>query len=306
MSQAPSSILMVGPNHFGYNQETAQSNVFQKKILICDNHNITKDAIREFENFVNLLRKHQIDVRVFDPPKDKQAPDAVFPNNWISFHEDGTVILYPMLTKNRRIERRPEIVDELSNDFLVNEIIDLTSEEQNGKILEGTGSIVFDHINKIAYANESARTNKNLFYDVCLQLGYEGVFFKAVDEQGADIYHTNVLLTIGDGFAVICKECIDKADVSTVINSLQASRLEVLEISYDQMHHFVGNMIQVQSKGGKNYLVMSDSALKYLYEDQIDILSKYGDFIHVDVKTIESIGGGSARCMIAGIHLKRK
>jgi hypothetical protein len=306
MIQAPSSVIMVKPDQFGYNNETAQSNAFQKELLICDYHKITQNAIREFEGFVDLLRAHQINVYVFDSPKEKQAPDAVFPNNWISFHEDGTVILYSMLAENRRVERRAEIVDELCNVFSVNQLIDLSPEEENGRILEGTGSIIFDHINKIAYANESARTNESLFYEVCQKLGYEGVFFKAADEQGIDIYHTNVLMTIGDGFAVICKESIAKDDISTVINKLQTSGLEIIDISYDQMNHFAGNMIQLQNNKGKNFLVMSDSAFLSLRNDQKIRLSEYVEFIHADIKTIESIGGGSARCMIAGIHLPKK
>lgn len=306
MNQAPSSIFMVRPNNFGYNHETAKSNTFQKEVLICDNHNITKNARREFEDFVDILRKHGIEVLVFDSPLGKNAPDAVFPNNWVSFHEDGTVILYPMLTENRRIERRKEVIDEIGKYFQIHRIIDLSPEERNGKILEGTGSIVFDHINRVAYANESARTNKNLFYDVCLRLGYEGVFFKAVDEQGKDIYHTNVLMTIGDGFAVICTECIDKADVVSVTNTMHAGGLELVEISYKQLNYFAGNMIQLKNNMGKNFLVISDSAYKSLHVDQIDLFSKYVEIIHADIETIESVGGGSVRCMIAGIHLQPK
>ncbi|MCK5103385.1 MAG: amidinotransferase [Cyclobacteriaceae bacterium] len=297
---------MVRPDQFGYNTETAKSNTFQKKRLICENHNCRKEALAEFESFVELLRKHQIEVLVFNSPAEKEAPDAVFPNNWISFHEDGKVILYPMLTKNRRIERRTEIVDELGKSFEIKKIIDLSSEELKGRILEGTGSIVFDHINKFAYANESARTNKHLFYDVCQLLGYQGIFFKAVDENGMDIYHTNVLMTIGEGYAVVCKEAIDEPDRGFVINNLQASGLEVIEISFDQMNHFAGNMIQLKSKDGKNYLVMSQAAFEILTEAQLNQLSNYVEFIHSDIHTIESVGGGSARCMIAGIHLERK
>lgn len=306
MKQTPSSIFMVRPDHFGYNKETAPSNAFQNDILLCDHHKITQDAIKEFEGFVELLKEHQIDVYIFDAPKEQHAPDAVFTNNWISCHENGKVILYPMLTENRRIERRIEIVDELSKDFYVDEIIDLSQEELDGRILEGTGSIIFDHINKVAYANVSARTNRNLFYDVCQELDYEGVFFKAVDEGGTDIYHTNVLMTIGNGFVVLCKESIDKEDVGMVINSLQAGGLEIIDITYDQMNHFAGNMMQLQNKFGQDYLVMSDAAFTSLREDQKQCLAKYVDFIHADIGIIETVGGGSARCMIAGIHLNRK
>lgn len=305
MNQTPSTIFMVRPDHFGFNPETAKSNAFQRKALICEDNNIRQHALDEFEAFVALLKKHHIEVLVFDSPQ-KQAPDAVFPNNWISFHEDGKVILYPMLTKNRRIERRPELVDIIGEKYHVEQLIDLSSEEQEGRILEGTGSIVFDHINKFAYANESERTNKNLFYDVCQMLGYEGIFFTAVDENGFDIYHTNVLMTIGEGFAIICKEAIDKADVSNVINNLLAGGLELIEISYNQMNHFAGNMIQLKSTDNKNWLVLSEIAYNILDESQKKRLSNYTGFIYSDIHTIESIGGGSARCMIAGIHLTRK
>ncbi len=305
MNQSPSAVFMVRPDHFGFNHETAKSNTFQRETLICENNNIRHQALEEFESFVALLKKRNIEVLVFDSPQ-KQAPDAVFPNNWISFHEDGKVILYPMLTENRRIERRSELVDIIGKKYHVEHLINLSSEEQEGRILEGTGSIVFDHINKFAYANESERTNKNLFHDVCEMLGYEGIFFTAVDENGFDIYHTNVLMTIGEGFAIICKEAIDKADVSNVINNLQAGGLEVIEISYHQMNHFAGNMIQLKSTDNKNWLVLSETAYNILDESQKKRLSNYTGFIYSDIHTIESIGGGSARCMIAGIHLKRK
>jgi hypothetical protein len=305
MNQAPSAIFMVRPDHFAFNPETARSNAFQNKTLICENNNIRQHALEEFHAFVALLKKHNIEVFVFDSPQ-VNSPDAVFPNNWISFHEDGKVILYPMLTQNRKIEMRPEIVDEIGEKFHVEQLIDLSSAAQKGKILEGTGSIVFDHINKFAYANESSRTNKNLFYDVCELLAYEGVFFKAVDLQGIDIYHTNVLMTIGEGYAIICKEAIDKSDAAHVINNLQSSGLEVIEISHDQMNHFAGNMIQLKSKDDKKWLVMSETAHNILDDSQKHRLSNYTGFIHADIHTIESIGGGSARCMIAGIRLNRK
>jgi len=305
MSQSPSSVFMVRPDHFGFNTETAKSNAFQKEILIGENSQIRKAALAEFDAFVCKLQDHNIDVKVFDSSKNKHDPDAVFPNNWISFHEGGTVIIYPMLTKNRRVERRKEIVDELGKSFEIKRIIDLSSEELKGRILEGTGSIVFDHANKFAYANASDRTNQNLFSEVCKLLGYRGIFFKAVDESGKDIYHTNVLMTIGEEFAVICKEAIDARDRGVVVDNLKACGLEVIEISFDQMNHFAGNMIQVKSKDEKNYLVMSQTAFEILTETQKEQLSKYADFIHSDIHTIESVGGGSARCMIAGIHLNR-
>jgi hypothetical protein len=297
---------MVRPDYFGFNTETAQSNTFQKDVLICENQHVRRDAMSEFENFVETLRARDIDVLVFDSPKNTQTPDAVFPNNWISMHEDGKLILYPMLTKNRRIERNPIIVDEISKKFKVTNLIDFTREENYDRILEGTGSIVFDHVNRVAYANQSARTNRNLFYDVCSLLDYTGVFFKATDQEGLDIYHTNVLMTIGSGYAVICKEAIDKDDLGEVINNLQGSGLEVVEISYNQMNSFAGNMIELQNRKGELFLVMSQTAFQSLNELQKDQLSNYATLVYADISTIESVGGGSARCMIAGIHLSVK
>ena len=306
MSQSPFSVMMVSPDHFGFNPETAATNAFQKESLLCESHHTKEMALAEFNNLVDLLRNHGIEVLVFPSPKGSQSPDAVFPNNWISFHEDGKVIVYPLLTQNRRSERRTEIIDELKKQFFISEVIDLSGEEKEGRILEGTGSIVFDRMNMVAYANASARTNKHLFYDVSEMMGYEAIFFKATDNKGLNIYHTNVLLTIGEGFAVVCREVIDRAWAPEVINTLHGSGLEVIEITIDQMHHFAGNMIQVQNRAGKKYLVMSKAAFDILTENQKNRLSKYVDLIYSDIHTIESVGGGSARCMIAAIHLPRK
>lgn len=298
---------MVRPEHFGYNSETASSNAFQKEVLLCDTHKVRTAALGEFDAFVRKLRDAGIRVFEFGVPEgDIQAPDAVFPNNWISFHEDGTVIMYPMLTPNRRVERRQDIIDELGRHFVINKVVDLSGEEQAGRILEGTGSIVFDHVNKTAYANRSARTNKHLFYDVCARLGYKGVYFDAVDAFGQEIYHTNVLMAIGSGYAIICREAIAKDQAAGVINQLQASGLEVVEISYEQMNHFAGNMIELTNAEGARVLVMSESAHEVLTSAQKAVLSKYAQLLHADLKTIETVGGGSARCMIADIHLPTK
>ena len=297
---------MVRPEHFGYNEETAGSNAFQKKVLLCEYQSIRQCALEEFEFFVKKLEDHDIEVMVFDSPKDRMSPDAVFPNNWISLHDDGRVVLYPMLAKNRRTERRPEIIDEIGKRFVVREIIDLTHEEEQGRILEGTGSVVFDHVNRFAFANESPRTNKHLFFDLCEKLGYQGVFFHAEDEHGKDIYHTNVLMTIGTGYAVICREAIVREDRDNVLNALYGNGLKVMEISYEQMGRFAGNMIELASRSGERYLVMSKSAFEVLTGEQRAFLENFATLLHADIKNIEAVGGGSARCMIAGIHLPRK
>ncbi|MDZ7608123.1 MAG: arginine deiminase-related protein [Cyclobacteriaceae bacterium] len=306
MAQSPRAVMMVSPDHFRYNHETAYSNAFQKDSLLCEGQHVHEKAITEFNNLVNLLRGHGIQVFVFPSPKGKETPDAVFPNNWVSFHEDGKVILYPMLTPNRRLERRIEIIEELKKSFFVSDIIDLTAEEKNGRILEGTGSIVFDRQNMMAYANTSARTDKHLFYDVVESMGYEGIHFRATDENGKDIYHTNVIMTIGDGYAVVCKEAIHHDDAGEIINTLKSGALEVVEISFAQMNSFAGNMIELRNRSGEKFLLMSTQAFNSLSEEQKATLSRFGQLIHADISTIETIGGGSVRCMIAGIHLPRK
>jgi hypothetical protein len=297
---------MVRPEHFGFNPQTAASNAFQADEIVVSNSEIRKNAIAQFDAFVKNLRAHGIEVHVFHSPKHKKLPDAVFPNNWVTFHQDGTVVLYPMLAENRRLERRLDVIDKIGETFTISVVVDLSVEEVNGLILEGSGSIVFDHISKIAYANESPRTNKILFDRICNKLGYKGVFFNATDSDGIDIFHTNVMMMIGEGYCVICTQSIKETQQEQVLDSLKNSGLEVIEITREQMGDFAGNMIQLQNQNGKKYLIMSETAFLCLDNQQKEILLKYNDIIHSDVSTIELVGGGSARCMIAGIHLPRR
>lgn len=306
MKQTPSSIFMVRPEHFGFNPQTASSNSFQADEIVDSNTEIRKNAVAQFDAFVENLRSHGVNVYVFHSPKHKKLPDAVFPNNWVTFHHDGRVILYPMLAENRRLERRLDVIDEIGETFAITEVVDLSVEEVNNLILEGSGSIVFDHIHMIAYANESPRTSKLLFDRICKLLGYEGVFFKATDADGIDIFHTNVMMMIGEGYSVICTESIEKSQQAFVLNKLKNSGLQIIEITRKQMNDFAGNMIQLQNKRGEKFLVMSDTAFSSLSDDQKATLLQYNDIIHSDVSIIEHVGGGSARCMIAGIHLDRK
>lgn len=306
MKQAPSSVFMVRPEHFGYNPQTAASNAFQTDEIADKTSAFRKKAIAQFDQFVEKIRSYGITVHVFHSKKHKKLPDAVFPNNWVTFHEDGRVVLYPMLAENRRLERRLDLIDKIGESYDIRELIDLSYEELNDLFLEGSGSIVFDHINMIAYANESPRTNKLLFERICKQLGYDGVFFNAVDEDGIDIYHTNVMMMIGEGYCVICKESILKSQQEHVLSSLQNSGLEIIELSFAQIRDFAGNMIQLQNDAEEKFLVMSDTAYHSLSDKQKETLLHYNEIIHADVSTIENIGGGSARCMIAGIHLEKK
>ncbi|MCW3083058.1 MAG: Amidinotransferase [Bacteroidetes bacterium] len=294
MQQKPSNILMIRPVSFGFNKQTAESNSFQQTAEELAAEFVQQKARKEFDAFAALLQTNHIDVLIFDDTLFPETPDAIFPNNWISF-QDSNIVLYPMLAENRRLERRMDIVDHFKK--AATGIIDLRAYEQKGQFLEGTGSIVFDYENKIAYANSSPRTDKKLFDQLCKQLGYRSILFKAVDANGADIYHTNVLMCIGKHFAVICKECI-AADSETVIASLKTTGHEIIEISYVQMNSFAGNIYQLFNADGESFIVMSEQAYQSLNKAQVNQLEKYGTLLHSPLDTIEKHGGGSARCMM--------
>ena len=208
-----------------------------------------------------------------------------------------------MLAKSRRGERRQEVIDEIGKKFRINRIIDLSPEEKKGRFLEGTGSIIFDHIHRVAYANGSPRTDEGLFRELCEKLGYDAVFFRAVDESGKDIYHTNVLMTIGTGYAVVCVESVVEGDRQRVLDSFRKNGLKVMEISYEQMRGFAGNMIELENKDGEKLLTMSKTARDVLTDKQRTFLEEFARPVSFDINNIESVGGGSVRCMIAGIHL---
>lgn len=305
-SQAPASILMIRPSHFGYNPSTAGSNAFQFIDGSMPAEEISLQARKEFDNFADILKKTGIEVIIFEDRSDLILPDSVFPNNWISFHPDGTVVLYPMLADNRRLERREDILLTLQNQYLFNisRVLDYTRDENSDRYLEGTGSMVLDYVNGIAYANSSPRTEKKLFKKVCEDLGIEGILFEAYDNSGREIYHTNVMMCIGSGYVVICMEAVrESSDRSALWNSFKRSGHRVVEISYSQMECFAGNMIEVQALDGRQVLIMSDNALQSLKEDQIKALSGHAELLTAGIPIIEKYGGGSVRCMIAGIFL---
>lgn len=305
--QYTAHLLMVRPACFQFNEETALSNSFQKNINELDATQIKEKAIAEFDNYVNTLRSHGINVTVIQDTTTPAKPDAIFPNNWISMDKDGTVFLFPMLTPNRRLEVRSEIIDILKQKYCINEIKDFTFYVNENKFLEGTGSMIFDHPNKIAYACLSPRTNKKLLIEYCMLIGYKPIYFSASDEQQQLVYHTNVMLTIGDKFAVICLDSIiDKSEQNTVVRQLENDGHEIINISFAQMGFFAGNMLQVQSKDGKTFLVMSQTAFDSLTSTQIAQIEKYTSILSVQIPTIETIGGGSARCMLAEIYLPEK
>lgn len=291
---------MVRPIMFGYNEETAFSNSFQNK-ADGQPEKIQQSALLEFDSFSAKLKAAGIDVEIFEDNKEPHTPDSIFPNNWISFHENA-IVLYPMLAENRRKERRIDIISRFRNNLSL--LIDLSEKEKENVFLEGTGSIVFDYENKVAFANISPRTNKELLNFLCERIGYKTITFKALDLAGADIYHTNVLMCIGKGFTVLCKESIpDKNEKQYVIETLENTGHEIIEISYDQMNSFAGNMYQLFSSKEESFIIMSEQAFKSLRPEQIKRLEKYGTLLHSPLYTIEKHGGGSARCMMAEVRL---
>ncbi|QIL77598.1 citrulline utilization hydrolase CtlX [Hymenobacter sp. HDW8] len=303
--QSASTVFLVRPVQFGFNTETAASNHFQQTIAGLEQEAIQQQAFAEFDAAVTKLRAHGVRVLVFDDTPAPPKPDAVFPNNWLTLHPDGRVVLYPMHAPNRRAERRPDILDSLGSQFTIQEVIDLSFHEQEGRFLEGTGSIIFDHEHRVAYAGLSPRTDANLFQQVTSLLGYRPVAFRATDAQGHAIYHTNVMLCVGGKFAVICLESItDPAEQAAVSDSLVSTEHEIVAISLAQVAHFAGNMLTLQpAAAGPELLIMSQSAHDALTNDQRQILSRYCKLVPLPIPTIETIGGGSARCMLAEVFL---
>jgi hypothetical protein len=304
--QTTSHILMIRPVRFAFNEQTADSNAFQDTTARQEAEAVQEKALREFDVMVENLRGFGIDVIVIEDTPDPHTPDAVFPNNWISFHRhgNGTVYLYPMQAHNRRLERRSDIVELLKRRFHISQIVDLSHYEADQKFLEGTGSLVLDRDYRIAYACLSPRTHEELLKEFAQKLDYELVAFHAVDEQHRAIYHTNVIMCVGELFAIVCLECIpDENERNLVRTTLQKTNKDVIEISIEQVHRFAGNMLQLRSRRGDRLLVMSSQAYHALLPDQIRRLEKYTQITYSDLSTIERNGGGSARCMIAEVHL---
>jgi len=300
--QSTSHLLMIRPVNFGFNEQTAGSNAFQVKQGV--ENEVQEKALTEFNNMVTVLGNNDVDVTVIDDTPEPHTPDSIFPNNWVSFHSDGNIFLYPMQAENRRLERREDIINQLEDCFKVHHIVDLSRFEHDHKFLEGTGSMVLDRIGKIAYASLSPRTDRDVLAIFCEQTGYKTVCFDAVDEHGKAIYHTNVLMCVGSKFAVICLDSIANPHERIIVTeSLQSTRKEIIEISFEQMNQFAGNMLEVQNKSGEVLIVMSQSAFKSLTEAQKATLEKHGKLIYSNINTIETNGGGSARCMIAEVHL---
>ncbi|PWJ58494.1 hypothetical protein CLV98_104354 [Dyadobacter jejuensis] len=305
--QSTSRILMIRPTQFGFNQQTADSNVFQhQQAGQRTQEEISTLAQAEFDLMVSQLQMAGVEVKVIDELEGDRNPDAVFSNNWISYHQSGRVVLYPMLAENRRSERRLDIVEQLRSDYHIEEVIDLTHFEKDGKFLEGTGSMVLDRRYKIAYACLSQRTHLEVLQAFAEKLDYEVVYFHATDDLGRPIYHTNVMMCIGDIFAVICLEAIHNPDErQRVRQTLEQTNKYLIELSLEQIKHFAGNMLMVRNRRQEKFLVMSTAAYDILTDRQRSILNDYARILHTDLSIIERYGGGSARCMLTENHLPR-
>ena len=305
--QTTDTVLMIEPAAFGFNAETAQNNYFQ---VNSENAETQNRALQEFNNFVEKLRNKGINVIIVKDTLEPHTPDSIFPNNWISMHSDGTVVLYPMCAVNRRWERRNDILEMIQKNFKVKEIVDLSAPENDGKFLEGTGSMIFDHDNKLAYGSVSLRLDEQLFREFCEKFGFTPVVFhsyQTANNERLPIYHTNVMMCVADQFVVICLDCIDdETERVNVVNAIVNSRKEIIEISESQMQRFAGNMLQLQNPEGKKFLVMSLSAYQSLTPEQILNIEKYSEIIYSDLEIIETNGGGSARCMLAEVFLEKK
>ena len=308
MKQTTNSILMIRPVAFRMNEQTTVNNYYQKVIDGLSPETVNTKAQEEFDTFVNKLRMVGVDVTVVDDTLEPSTPDSIFPNNWISFHENGDVALYPMFAENRRLERREEILDVLEDKgFVVNEIMDYSSAEEDGFFLEGTGSIVLDRENDKAYCALSPRADEELFIEFCEDFEYTPVIFEAFQTVGTErklIYHTNVMMCVADTFAVICADCIDdKKERKMVLDSLRGDGKEIILITEDQMNNFAGNMLELQGADERRYLIMSASAHRSLTKKQIAQLEEHITILSSSLDTIEACGGGSARCMMAEIFL---
>ena len=310
MKQTTNSILMIRPVAFRMNEQTTVNNYYQKVLDGLSPETVNTKAQQEFDTFVIKLRKVGVNVTVIEDTLEPSTPDSIFPNNWISFHESGDVVLYPMFAENRRPERREDILDVLEDDgFVIKEIMDYTQAEEDGIFLEGTGSLLLDRENGKAYCALSPRAEEELMIEFCEDFEFTPVIFEAfhtINGKRELIYHTNVMMTLGDTFAVLCADCIDdKKERKMVLDSLRGDDKEIILITEEQLNNFAGNMLEVKGKNDERFLVMSESAYKSLTKKQISQLEAHVEIIHSSLDTIEACGGGSARCMMAEIFLPK-
>jgi hypothetical protein len=311
MNQTTNSIVMIRPVAFRMNEQTVVNNHYQKALDGLLPATVNAKAQAEFDAFVEKLRAVGVNVIVIDDTLEPDTPDSIFPNNWISFHENGDIALYPMFAENRRLERREDVFDILEEKgFEINDIMDYTSAEEDGIFLEGTGSIILDRENEIAYCALSPRADEELFIEFCEDFEYNPVIFEAyqtVNGERKHIYHTNVMMCIAETFAVICADCIDdKAERKMVLQKLKESGKEIILITEEQVNNFAGNMLQVRGANDERFLIMSDAAYNVLTKEQITKIEKHCKILHASLDIIEACGGGSARCMMAEVFLPKK
>ena len=311
MPQTTNTILMIRPVHFRMNEQTAVNNYYQKKNDQLLPSALTKKAQNEFDAYVEKLRSFGIHVIVVPDTKEFDTPDSLFPNNWISFHEDGTVAIYPMFAENRRLERREDVLEQIENEgFLIENIVDYTIAEEDDIFLEGTGSMILDRKNRKAYCALSPRAHEELFIEFCEDFEYTPVIFTAnqtVNGQREKIYHTNVMMCIAETFVVICLSSIDdKTERKNLLKQLKEDGKKVIDITEDQVVHFAGNMLQVRGKDDERFLIMSQQAFESLTQSQLSQIQQHCQIISSSLETIEACGGGSARCMMAEVFLPTK
>ena len=306
--QITNTVLMVRPVRFRMNEETVVNNYFQEEMDL-KNEEINRQAQQEFDAFVHKLREVGVKVIGVDDIYEQNTPDSVFPNNWITFHQNGNVAIYPMFAENRRRERREDILDKVEEEgFLIENVYDYTDAEQENIFLEGTGAMVLDRVHRKAYCALSPRADEELFIEFCEDFEYTPVIFKAyqeIDGKQVPIYHTNVMMALGEDFAIVCLDTItDKSERKNLLHHLKEDKKEIISITPEQMCQYAGNMLQVQGKDS-TYLVMSDAAYNALTPQQIQTIEKYTQMLHSNLETIETCGGGSARCMLAEVFNPR-
>jgi hypothetical protein len=310
MKQITNTVFMVRPAQFRLNEQTAVNNYYQDTQATSQLVDVNKKAQVEFDAFAKALQDKGVNVIIVNDDNTHDTPDSIFPNNWISTHENGTIALYPMFAVNRRLERRPEVLDTLEeHGFTINDVVDYTSAEEEDIFLEGTGSLLLDRTNRNAYCSISPRADEGLFIEFCEDFDYNPIVFTAyqdVDGKRLPIYHTNVMMALGEKYAVICLDAIDDAkERKNVIKHLKESGKEIITITESQVNSFAGNMMQVHNDKGERLLVMSDQAYQSLTPDQVKKLSAYNEIIHPSIQTIETLGGGSVRCMMAEVFLPK-
>ncbi|UNY97208.1 arginine deiminase-related protein [Zhouia spongiae] len=308
--QITDTILMIRPVNFRMNEQTAVNNYFQAELKL-QNETINRKAQEEFDAFVQKLVSVGVNVIVVDDTVEPDTPDSIFPNNWISFHQEGTVAVYPMFAENRRLERREDVLEQLeAKGFIIDNVVDYTSAEDEGVFLEGTGSLILDRVNRKAYCALSPRADEDLVIEFCEDFEYTPVIFTAnqtVKEERLPIYHTNVMMALAETFAIICLDTIDdKKERKNVVKHLKEDGKEIIDITEEQMQQFAGNMLQVRGAGNTAYLVMSETAYNSLTAQQTAKIEKHCKIIYSSLQTIETCGGGSARCMMAEVFLPKK